>query len=274
MRISFPSRLRGGDGRKQVSDKMNSMKEKMIQRTALAGLSLVFTLGMQAQDTSDFGLCIDAGLEKKLDRHWAVGAKVGARTRNNSSDMERWSLDLDAAYKPNRHVKLSAGYDFFYDRHATDMSSHQDGSVFKFTPPYWSPRHRFRLAVTGSLQAGPIGLSWREQYQYTYRPVAQDRKHNLDTDEWEDVQSKSQHQLRSRLQASYTIRRCPAKPFASVEVYHGKGGLQKTRYTAGADLSLSKHHAVKLYYRFQTPSSKVKNGQDMHSLGLAYTYKL
>lgn len=186
--------------------------------------------------------------------------------------MDRYSLGLGADYRLNKYLKFSAGYSLLYDHRGGTQTYHKDGSVNKITPSYWWPRHRFLLGATGSYSLGNLGLSLREMYQYTYRPKATGKKYDTDTEEWEDVKSKSQSLLRSRLQLTCRLRRTPLTPFGSVELYHGDGGLQKTRYTLGSNIQIAKHHDLKLYYRYQDLRSNDDDDLDTHVLGIGYTY--
>lgn len=241
-----------------------------------AGLLLAAVCGTSTPtlaQSSDFGVWTDVGVTKKFNKHWSLEAEAGLRTRDNSKETDRWSLGVSGAYKFNSYVKLSAGYDLLYDHREKKETFHKDGTTNKLTPAYWWPRHRFYADVTGSYSLGRLGLSLRERYQYTYRAKAKNKKYDADDDEWEDVKSKSSNLLRSRLEVDYNIRKCPLTPFASVELFHGEGGLQKTRYTVGADYNFNKRHAVKLYYRYQTVNDNDDDEPDCHVLGLGYSYK-
>lgn len=238
----------------------------------------IFTLplclvAMTMAAQSDFGVWMDAGVEKKLDKHWTIDGEIGARSRNNSKEMDRYSVAVGTEYKLNRYVKFSAAYNFLYDHRGGTQTYHKDGTVNKITPSYWWPRHRFQAAVTGSYSFGCLGLSLREMYQYTYRPKASDKKYDTDTEEWEDIKSKGSHLLRSRFQMTYRIKHTPLTPFASAEAFHGEGGLQKMRYTVGSNISLAKQHNIKLYYRFQNVWGDDDEEPDSHILGIGYTYK-
>lgn len=222
---------------------------------------------------ADFGIWTDLGITKKIDKHWSIGAEAGLRTRDNTKTADRWSFGLDATYKINSYAKLAAGYDFLYDHRETKQTYHKDGSVNKVTPSYWWPRHRFFVDVTGSYAIGRLGMSLRERYQYTYRPKAKNKKYDTDDDEWEDVKSKSSNLLRSRFAMEYNIKKCPLSPFASIELFHGEGGLQKTRYTVGTNYKLNKHHNINIYYRYQSVNNNDDDEPDIHVLGLGYTYK-
>lgn len=250
----------------------------MMRKTEKIGIFLTMLAAGTSQATaqsegSDFGVWMDAGIEKSLGRKWTLEGEIGARTRNDSKEMDRYSLGLGADYKLNQYLKLSAGYSLLYDHRGDTQTYHKDGSVNKVTPSYWWPRHRFLLGLTGSCRLGPFGLSLREMYQYTYRPLAKDKKYDTDTQEWEDIRSKSQHLLRSRFQLNYRWKHTPLTPFGSVETYHGEGGLQKTRYTLGTNVSITRHHDLKLYYRYQDLRKNDDDDLDTHVLGIGYSYK-
>lgn len=245
-----------------------NMKHRIF---TLAAICIAFATELAAQ-TTDFGIWTDAGVEKKLGKRWTIDGEVGMRTRDDSKTVDRWNFSLGTEYKPVSFLKLSAGYDFLYDHRAEKKTYHKKGTVNKITPSYWWHRHRFTAGVTGSYSIGRLGLSLREMYQYTYRPKAKGKKYDTDTEEWEDVKSKSMHVLRSRFQVNYRIKHTPLTPFGNVEMFHGKGGLQKTRYTLGSNISLSKHNALKLYYRYQDLRYNDDDDIDTHVLGIGYTY--
>ena len=239
-------------------------------RTGMFIAALMMAAEVRAQ--SNFGVWMDAGVEKKLGKHWTLEGELGARTRNDSKEMDRYSLGVGADYRLNKYLKFSAGYSLLYDHRGGTQTYHKDGSVNKITPTYWWPRHRFVVGATGSYRFGNLGLSLRETYQYTYRPKAASKKYDTDTEEWEDVKSKRQSLLRSRLQLTYRLRRTPLTPFGSVELYHGDSGLLKTRYTLGSNIQIAKCHSLKLYYRYQDLRGDDDDDLDTHVLGIGYTY--
>ncbi len=235
-------------------------------------LAALIMAAVEVRAQSDFGVWTDVGVEKKIGKHWTLEGELGARTRNDSKEMDRYSLGLGADYRLNKYLKFSVAYSLLYDHRGGTQTYHKDGSVNKITPAYWWPRHRFVVGATGSYRLGNLGLSLREMYQYTYRPKAAAKKYDTDTEEWEDVKSKSQSLLRSRFQLTYRLRRTPFTPFGSVELYHGDGGLQKTRYTIGSNIQIAKRHNLKLYYRYQDLRSNDDDDLGTHVLGIGYTY--
>ncbi len=237
-------------------------------------VGLLFPGGIQkAKAQSDFGVWMDAGVEKELGKHWTLEGGLGARTRNDSREMDRYSLGVGAGYKLNKYLKFSVDYNLLYDHRAGKQTYHKNGTVNKITPSYWWPRHRLLVGLTGSYGLGNLGVSLREMYQYTYRAKASGKKYDTDTEEWEDVKGKSLHLLRSRLQLTYRLKHTPLAPFGSLELYHGDGGLQKTRYTIGSSIAIAKHHSLKLYYRYQDLRQNSDEDLDTHVLGIGYSYR-
>lgn len=242
---------------------------------ALCSLALLCAApGAGAQQGDDFGLWFDAGVEKKLGKRWGVGLDLGYRSRSDARITDRMSAGLSAGYKIARWLKAGLGYDLLYDHREPKVTYHKkSGTVNKITPDYWALRHRFHLDLSGDVDLGRFNLSLRERYQYTYRPAATAKRYDTDTQEWGDVKSKGSHLLRSRLQVEYNIRHCPVDPFASAELFTGKGGLQKARYTGGLEWKVAKQHALKLYYRYQTTHDDDDDEPSRHVLGLGYGFK-
>lgn len=222
----------------------------------------------------DFGVWLNAGAEKKMSKKWSLNADLGFRTRNNSKTVDRWSGELGAEYKITSFLKAAAEYELLYDNFDDKYTYHSDGSINKYTPSYWGVRHRFNVSLTGDVNVSNFNFSLREMWQYTYRPKASNKKYDTDTEEWEDVKSKSHNLLRSRFQVKYTFPKSPFQPFGSVELFNGKGGLQKTRYTLGTAYEINKHNELKLYYRYQNICGDDDDDEpDEHIIGVGYTFK-
>ena len=170
---------------------------------------------------------------------------------------------------------------------------------------YWGPRHRATASLIGSFKAGRFKIGVRERYQYTYRAASTcDRTRYYytpnyeflkdivpDLEEWylnEDADDedysymkdaknpKSYHMLRSRLSASYDIRKSKFEPFAEVEVFNdlvNRFALDKMRYTIGTDYKLSKTSKLSIYYRFQNEVSGDDDDETGgHIIGLGYSF--
>lgn len=246
---------------------------KTILSMAVAVVAAML-LPVTAMAQSDFGIWYGAGAEKKLSKKWSVGLQGEFRTRNNTRTADRWIGEATVDYKPVKHLKLSAGYDFFYDNNREKITRHDDGSYNNWRPSYWGTRHRVRFDVTGSMDVGRVRLSLRERWQYAYRPAKTTTRYDFDNSQWEEteVSGKGKHTLRSRLRAEWNIPHCKIDPFASVEIFNS-WSLDKTRYSVGADWRLTKHHAVGLCYRFQDYRNSDDNQPDEHVIGINYKFK-
>ena len=226
--------------------------------------------------TDDFGVWLDAGVEKKLSRKWSVAGDIAFRTRNNSTELSRWAtVGLSAEYKLAKWLKASAGYVLLFDHNEEELDMKSDGlTPNKWTPSYWSFRHRVSASLTASANVQRLSLSLRERWQYTYRPEIEAQRYDVDNDVWKSVKGKGKNLLRSRLQAEYDIPHWKLDPVLSVEMFTAKGGVQKMRYSAGVEYRWKKKHILGVDYKFQ----KV-NGEDddldknSHILGLSYKFK-
>ena len=246
---------------------------KMPKPSLLTLLVLFLSLPTMAQSDTESGLWTSAEVQKKLNKQWSLSAEAEYRLRENFGSTDRWTLSASASYKPLKWLKLDAGYKFLRVLN-DDETSWKDNGVDpnKWTPAWWCTKHRLFASATGSLKAGRMDLSLRERWQYTYRPETTIDRYDIDDDEWESKtkDGKAQHVLRSRLQAEYDIPKCKIDPYASAECYHAKGGLQKIRYTAGADWKLSKQHVLEAFYRYIDSHDDDPN---LHVIGIGYKYK-
>lgn len=238
-------------------------------------------LALSAQK-DDFGLWYELGAEKKLSQKWNVGAELEFRTRNNSRTADRLSAGVNAEYKIIKGLKLSAGYNLLYDNNPEELTFNSSGDPKKWTPSYWGIRHRLNLSLSGSIAWNRFTFSLRERWQYTYRPSVADKKYKFTYDEedclsgyaLQSVSSKGKHVWRNRLGIDYDIPHCKFDPFANVEMFVDKTGIQKMRYQVGLDYKLMKKHTFSLTYRFQNVNNDDDDNEvNSHLLGLSYKYK-
>lgn len=169
---------------------------------------------------------------------------------------------------------------------------------------YWTARHRASASLTGSFKWKRFKFSLRERYQFTYRMPSQcDRtrwyynpfheidnspEYFLDEDRYngdgslnedysfmtDEKKAKSDHKLRSRLQVSYDIKKCPFEPFAEIEVYNlldENLAYDKVRYTIGTEYKIDKKNKLKVFYRYQDYADI--DEVSGHVLGLGYSFE-
>ena len=238
-------------------------------------LMILIGLPQAKAQTSDFGMWYEAGVEKKLDRHWNIGAETEFRTRNNTQTVDRWSVGVNAEYKFFKGLKAAAGYTLLYDNNPEEFDLKSDDlRPNKWTPSYWGLRHRFNIGLSGSINWGRLGISLRERWQYTYRPQADGKKYDFDNETWKAVKGKGKNVLRSRLQLDYDIPHWKFDPVAGIELFNDKSGIRKTRYQIGVQYKYQKRHAFTLSYRFQNVNEDDDDGdQNSHLIGIGYKYK-
>ncbi len=249
----------------------NPYRSALVRGFALC-LMAASTLPSAAQSDTETGLWMSAEAQKKINSQWSVSGEAEYRLREDFGSTDRWTVSVGTAYKPLSWLKFDAGYKFMRVLNDDESTYRDDGTLKKFTPSWWCTKHRVYASVTGTLALGRLDLSLRERWQYTYRPqTTVDRYDNLE-EEWEEKtkDGKAKHVLRSRLQAEYNIPHCKVDPFASVEFYNRSGGLEKVRYTLGADWKLSKKQQFSFFYRYVDGRDGDPN---LHVIGLGYKYK-
>ena len=234
-----------------------------------------FLVPVRAQ-TDDFGVWLEAGVEKKLSKKWSVGGDIEFRTRDNSTQMARWAtVGVSAEYKVARWLKASAGYVLLFDHNEEELDLKSDGlTPNKWTPGYWSFRHRVNASLTAGAELGRLSLALRERWQYTYRPEVEAQRYDVDNDTWKSIKGKGKNLLRSRMQAEYDIPHWKLDPVISAEMFTAKGGVQKMRYSAGVEYRLKKKHVFGIDYRFQKVYGEDDDlERNSHVLGLSYKFK-
>jgi hypothetical protein len=227
-----------------------------------------------AQDSGDdFGLDFSVEAQKKLTKKWSVSLGGELRTRDNTKEVDRWSVGVGVDYKLTKWLKASAGYDLLIDNR--DKSTYKANGDLNKVAEFWGVRHRVNVALTASQKVGNFKFSLRERWQYTYRPERTIDRYDVDDEEYEErtYPGMAKHLLRSRLQVEYGVPGTGLSPFANVEVFNG-WSLVKTRYTVGMDYDLSKKHSLGLFYRYQAVHDDTDNEEpDRHLIGFSYKYK-
>ena len=258
--------------------------DRSIRLWLILAFVLLALIEVQAQG-SESGLCLEANVEKKINKSFSIGMEADLRTRNDFKTMDRWSVGLDATYKFNKWLKTDVGYLLLnsnYREKTENYVSDAGNAKIKWRPSYWGIRHRAYASFTGTYKfSNGIKLSLRERWQYTYRPEASPTRYRLkvsdktmELDEDYLREGKGKNQLRSRFQIEYDKKGALFTPYASVELYNS-WGIEKVRYTAGTDISLNKQHSFSVFYRFQNMRNADDDDYDpdMHYLGLGYKFK-
>jgi hypothetical protein len=168
------------------------------------------------------------------------------RTKENSSQIDKWRINPELQFKFNDYFDLSAGYIYYRSNKGIEYQGN----------------HRWYGAVRMAVSFGPVHLHLRERFEQTIRegmePGDYGRVYNY---------------LRSRVGIDLKFENCPVTPYLNVEnflyVFEYKGGeMAEMRYTAGVTYKFAKIHTLDLYYRINQkfPVTELK-----HIMGLGYT---
>ena len=267
LRVYYKPRHQSGD--KDI-DNMLKIKNSMLLAIALVAMSL------PAAAQSEGGMLLQADAEKKVTKDLSIGLGGDFRTRDNFATVDRWSLGVNAAYKLTSWLKADAGYKLLNTNFRESYDLKSSGAYNHWCPAYWGTRHRFYASLTAGYKfRNDIRISLRERWQYTYRPETTVERWDYDDEQWEDkVRSAlGKNQLRSRFQIEYQPKDCRLAPYASAELYNS-WSIEKTRFTVGSDIRLSKQHSLNVFYRYQKSNgTDDDDNPDMHYIGLGYKFK-
>lgn len=269
---------------------------KTIQRIFAIGCFMLSTSSAWAQ--SDFGIWTSIDASTKLNKKLELSFEGEYRTQDNSSMTERVSGAVHLSYKNKAipFLKADVGYSYMYMNYPadTEIKYEKDANGMSTDVPshknvdeaYWTARHRATASLTGSFKWNRFKFSLRERYQFTYRMPAECQRERYGYhkffEAWDDIPetmtdhkpAKSDHKLRTRLQVSYDIRKCPFEPYAEVELYNQLDNAlayDKIRYTVGTEYKINKDNKLKIFYRFQDYADI--DEVSGHILGLGYSFE-
>lgn len=251
-------------------------------------------------------------LNKQLEL--SVEGEYRTQDMSTMTERASGAVNLSYKNKAIPFLKADVGYTFMYMHYPAeteikyqedDEGNYETDANGAFIPKhknvdatYWTARHRATASLTGSFKWNRFKFSLRERYQFTYRMPSQcnrtrwyyDMYHELsgapeyflDTDPnsedfsymVDDKNAKSDHKLRSRLQISYDIKKCPFEPYVEVELYNqldNAFAYDKIRYTIGTEYKINKENKLKLYYRYQDYADL--DEVSGHVLGVGYAFE-
>lgn len=251
-------------------------------------------------------------LNKQLEL--SVEGEYRTQDMSTMTERASGAINLSYKNKAIPFLKADVGYTFMYMHYPAeteikyqedDEGNYETDANGAFIPKhknvdaaYWTARHRATASLTGSFKWNRFKFSLRERYQFTYRMPSQcnrtrwyyDMYHELsgapeyflDTDPnsedfsyiVDDKNAKSDHKLRSRLQISYDIKKCPFEPYVEVELYNqldNAFAYDKIRYTIGTEYKINKENKLKLYYRYQDYADL--DEVSGHVLGVGYAFE-
>lgn len=219
-------------------------------------VGIIAGTGQLAAQSNDFGVWTSVAGEIDIIKGLNFGVEGEFRSRDNSSEVDRWSGSADLSYRICPYLKAGVSYSFLYVN-----NEKKKGNV-------WENRHRYNIYLTGSYKWDRFTFSLRERFQHTYRVGVKEKADRANPKQI----------LRSRLQISYNIRKCKFNPYVSCEFFNGlndpqKNELEKVRYTIGTEYKLNKKNSFDFCYRYQTKDSGDDDEPNRHILGISYSHK-
>jgi long-subunit fatty acid transport protein len=208
--------------------------------------------------TSDFGIWVSAGVTKKLWK-WNLDASGELRLKENTSQVDRMSLQFNASYHINKPLSAGIGYEFIY-YHDSKYADYQ-------------PRQRYMLFIQGKQKFGHFSFSLREKIQRTIKDESDRLKENGDYDNYK---INPEWVWRNRLALAYNIPRFPVNPAFSFESFYQLNNpdgnkFEKLRFTLALSFKPGKHHEFKVYGLIDQKIN-VDNPYKRFILGTGYTF--
>ena len=269
------------------------MKNKICVMVATMVALLLPAGVVQADD--DFGMWLELGAKKQLPRNFSVSLEGGLRTQDNSTKIDRLDIGLGLQYKVNKYLKFGTSYMFMGSYSPYKRKDHYNNSGnwngYNDDDPFWTPRHRVSLEVTGSYKiAGWVKISLRERYQYTYGceesytqtkyryNSSGDLKSGYPTTETDYEAEERSHLFRSRLKVEMSRKGIKWNPYVSLELQNNLSygfSLYKLRTTIGTEYHINRSHSVGLAYvlsnRYRTKTD-VEKFKRLHSICVSYNF--
>jgi len=219
---------------------------------------LLFTSVSWAQ-TNDFGIWTNISAEKKLGK-WDFLGETEFRTKENTTNIDRWSIGLTGDYQLFKPVEIGAGYEFIY---------FNDTEYLDF-----QPRHRATIFVTGKQNLGNFTFTLRERIQLTAKDVSDRLKENGNIDNYK---VNPEYTWRNKLKVSYNIPNFPINPAFSVESFYSLNNpngnaFEQLRYSLSLNYKLSKHHHFEIFGLYDDEFVEGDPVQN-HVLGIGYQFK-
>lgn len=275
---------------------------KTTFKTAAALLLTLCATSIHAQ-SDDFGMDFSLSAEKKLTPAIELSVEGNARTQDNTSKMDRWSIGTSISAKVYNsttfNIKAFAGWEYLWmhklrekkDKYDTYTNMTPDGEVtvteyegYNETLPYWRDRHRTSVGASASYKPNKRwSFQLKETVQYSHYAKATTEKHKYRFNDEGNLYQKSADEvtkspkdrtiLRSRLSAEYNIKHCPLNPYASAEYGCGLSyNTSKWKFTAGTDYKINKKNILTAFYRYQTENDD--DDPNGHIIGIGYKIKL
>ncbi|MBR3546417.1 MAG: DUF2490 domain-containing protein [Bacteroidaceae bacterium] len=262
-------------------------------------LALLMPMMAWAEGSDDFGVWAEMSVEKSINKKWSVGMETEFRAQ----EKDRWSIGTGLEYKPMKHLKLGASYNFLYAYRPDKITKQvfdEDNELesFRYTHSYWSPRHRFSVEATGTTKLWNwLRISVRERYQLTHRTEKNVDREDIEMDakyteqglindtvySTKTIAPNTDQVLRSRLKFEYDRKGCAFSPFVYAEAHNSVAIgdnmlLEKVRLGIGSGYKINKKNELTLAYVLtfnihDDDENYTRIHERMHVVNIGYKYK-
>lgn len=200
----------------------------------------------------DFQSWNEFELEKKLSKKLTLSLSEEFRFVNNATQFDKWASSFGGNYGINKYVEIGLFYRYAYSR---DLDGENENG------------HRVYGDIAFSYKIQRVSASYRMRYQYQVTTPYISRE-GISNEQY----------LRNRIKVKYNVPKIPLNPYVEIEYYYSLNNpygqdIDRSRYTLGADYSITKHLSAGLYYRIQYRRESFNNPQNSYVLGTSVGYR-
>jgi len=201
----------------------------MTRKYILFLLFLSIPVVMTAQD-KDFGIWYGISAEHKLTKKLEIDLLTNVRTFRNASKLDEAFIEGGITYSMYKHISIAGSY------RLTKSIENNDSYYF---------RHKYMLDLKGNIPAGNFNFSGYLRFQTAVKTYIKD-----ENDKFPSYTGKI------KLKAIYKTPTFPLNPYIYIEtfcpMFSAKSGtIEKNRFSAGVELSITRHNSAEVEYIFQ-----------------------
>lgn len=199
----------------------------------------------------DFGIWYGVSAEEKLTDKIDIDLSTRIRTFGNASKIEEAFLEGGLAYSFNKHLAIAGSYRL--------TENIEDNNSYYF-------RHKWLLDFKGNLPVSDFSFSCRLRFQTRIKTFIKD-----ENDKFPDYTG------RIKLKALYKTPSFPVNPYVYAESFFpmfsdNTRTIEKNRFAAGIEFSISKRHSIEAEYIFQR--DYLPHISDINIISINYNIKL
>ena len=205
------------------------MMTMMIKIRYVLVFLLFIPAGLYGQ-ANDFGIWYGVSAEHKVTKKLDIDLSTNIRTFNKAAKVEEAFLEAGVTYDLSKRFALSGSY-------RVSKNIEKNGSYYF--------QHKLFIDLKGNIPVGNFSFSCRARLQ--------ERTKTFLKDEQENPQS---YTGRIKVKANYKTPVFPLNPYVYIETFSPMFSertktIEKERFSAGVELSISRHNSVELEYIFQ-----------------------